>query len=243
MLNAEGRMYRAAFDDDGLRDGFLKPIPEIFEAAILLDKAVDAHLQGSFSLAERLLRRADMPTIGAWLDSIWLGGFSPVRAIRKISGLPPVVPKELRHQPRDATRDMKRALIARDGHHCRFCSIPLVRPEVRKELNRLYPDAARWTSARETDQHRGLQVLWLQYDHIIVHSRGGETSMDNIVVACAACNYGRDRFMLAEVGLRDPRLHVRTPTWPGRLTWDGLERLLPENLRFVQDQASPFKPA
>lgn len=220
------------------RDCFSPPIPEIFKAAKLLDLAVDAHLHDYSEEAQDLLRQADVPAIGAWLDGIWLGGNTPVRAIRKVDGLPPVLPKEQRHQPRDATNDMKRALVARDGHHCRFCSIPLVRPEIRKELNRLYPNAARWTSAKAEDQHRGLQVLWLQYDHVIVHSRGGETSMENIVVACAACNFGRDRYMLAEVGLRDPREHIRRPSWQGHSRWDGLERLLPESKRYLAQPSS-----
>lgn len=215
------------------RDCFSPPIPEIFKAAKLLNLAVDAHLHGYKAEAEELIRQADMPVIGEWLDSIWLSN-STIRAIQKLDDLPPVLPKERRHQPRDAPYEMKRALVARDGHHCRFCSIPVVRSEVRKELTRLYPDAARWTSIRAPDQHRGLQVLWLQYDHVIVHSRGGETSMDNIVVACAACNFGRDRYMLAEVGIRDPRDYIRTPTWNGCADWDGLERILPKHKRFEQ---------
>lgn len=225
---------------EAYRDCFSPPIAQIFEAARLLDIAVDAHFHGYSDEAQDLIRQADMPEIGQWIDSIWLGGNTAIRAIRKVDGLPPVLPKEARHQPRDATYEMKRALVARDGHHCRFCSIPLVRPEIRKELNKLYPEAARWTSARAQDQHRGLQVLWLQYDHVVVHSRGGETSMDNIVVACAACNFGRDRYMLAEVGLRDPREHIRIPTWNGRDGWDGLERLLPESKRFRQNATRLF---
>lgn len=235
-------MYQTRFDEDGLRDYFLEPIPQIFKAALLLDKAVDAHLRGDTNRAQTLLRQADMPVIGEWLDSIWLGRNPEIQAVRKIEDLPPIISKDQRDKPRDAPPDMKKALVARDGHHCRFCSIPLIRPEIRKELNRLYPEAARWTSTKARDQHRGLQVLWLQYDHVLVHSRGGKTSMDNIVVTCAACNYGRDRFMLSEVGLRDPRIHVRHPYWSGRFTWDGLERLIPETKRFIQDSESPFNP-
>jgi len=131
---------------------------------------------------------------------------------------------------------MKRALVARDGHHCRLCGIPLVRAEVRKTFAQHYPEAVAWTDNQAGLQHRGLQVLWLQYDHIIVHSRGGETTMDNLVVTCPACNYGRDRFMMAEVGLRDPRLHIRSPDWDGWRDWDGLERILPESARFTYGQ-------
>jgi len=109
-------------------------------------------------------------------------------------------------------------------------------------LHKLYPDAVRWTSARETDQHRGLQVMWMQYDHVLVHSRGGATDMENIVVACAACNFGRDRFTLEEMDLSDPRLHIRLPTWEGRGEWNGLERLLPESEQFIQAANSPLRP-
>ena len=247
LRNATGTSKKLRISDQKMtsepyRDCFRPPIPEIFKAAKLLDIAVDAHFHGYGDEAEELIRQADMPEIGEWLDSIWLGGNTAIRAIRKVDGLPPVLPKEQRHRLRDAPYEMKRALVARDGHHCRFCSIPLVRSEVRKKFTRLYPKAARWTSSRAQDQHRGLQVLWLQYDHVIVHSRGGETSTDNLVVACAACNFGRDRHMLAEVGFRDPREHIRTETWSGRCGWDGLERILPEGKRFRQDADSPFRP-
>lgn len=219
---------------DGLKDCFREPIPEIFEAARLLDSAVSAHLLGNSVAADKALRAADMPVIGEWIDSIWLGPWGPpYRPITKVSGLPPVLPKADRFFPRDAAPAMKRALVVRDGHHCRLCGIPLVRSEIRKKLTQLYPDAARWTGVRAAQQHRGLQVMWLQYDHVIVHSRGGKTTMENLVVTCPACNYGRDRFMLQEVKLRDPRFHVRRPVWEGWRTWQGLERILPPREQFL----------
>lgn len=222
--------------DDGLRECFRTPIPEIFEAAVLLKHAVGAHIAGDGIAAGRMLRAADMPIIGEWLDSIWTGGSrNPHRAIRPIADLPPVLSKPDRHQPRDASDEMKRDLVARDGHICRLCGIPLVRAVIRKALTKLYPDAARWTGIREAEQHRGLQVMWLQYDHVVVHSRGGETSMENIVVTCPACNFGRDRWMMSEVGLRDPRKHPRMPNWPGWEDWDGLEDVLPPNERFARN--------
>lgn len=222
---------------DGLKDCFREPIPEIFEAAILLDAAVSEHLRGNTTAAQEALRAADMPVIGEWIDSIWVGRNRLYRPVAKAFGLPPVVPKADRPTPRHASQALKRALVARDGHHCRFCGIPLVRAEVRKKLTHLYPDAARWTGIRETEQHRGLQVMWMQYDHVIVHSRGGETNMENLVVTCAGCNFGRDRFMLEEVKIRDPRSHIRRPNWQGWRTWDGIERILPQREQFVSDSS------
>ena len=226
-------MISSSFGNDGLRDCFADPIPEIFEAANLLNYAVSAHLRGESARAAVLIRAADIPIIGEWLDPIWT---APHRQLidNPATDLPPVVAKTDRHKPRDAPAVMKRILVARDGHHCRLCGIPLVRPEVRKLLTACYPEAARWTGIKETEQHRGLQVMWLQYDHVVVHSRGGQTNLENLVVTCPACNYGRDRYMMSEVGLRDPRTHIRSPSWEGCKSWDGLERILPEKDRFIR---------
>lgn len=230
-------MINDSFGADGLRDCFAAPIPEIFEAASLLDYAVSAHLRGDDSRAEMLLRAADMPVIGEWLDPIWT---APHRQVVNgtFTELPPVVPKADRHKPRDATEAMKRALVARDGHHCRLCGIPLIRAAIRKLLTAQFPDAVRWTDNKEKLQHRGLQVMWLQYDHVVVHSRGGETNLDNLVVTCPACNYGRDRYMMCEVGLRDPRTNLRQPSWERWQSWDGLERILPEKDRYLVSELS-----
>ncbi len=226
-------MITSDVGSDGLRDCFRDSIPEIFEAAVLLDHAASAHLSGDETTADKLLRAADMPIIGEWLDSLWLGANNSYRAIRPVSGLPPTLSKMDRFKPRDATNAMKKELVARDGFHCRLCGIPLVRAAVRKALTKHYPEAARWTGIKAHEQHRGLQVMWLQYDHVVVHSRGGETTMENLVVTCPACNYGRDRYMMEEVGLRDPRLHPRRPYWTGWSKWDGLERLLPIDSRYA----------
>jgi hypothetical protein len=226
-------MVSSQFGPDGLRDCFRDPIPEIFEAAELLDRAVTAHLAGNTSEAERLLLAADVDVIGKWTESIWRRPYQNriVRADAKFEALS-ILPEEHRAKPRDAPSAMKRELVARDGFHCRFCAMPLIRAEVRKALKQFYPDAVRWGGSTPDTQHNGFEVMWLQYDHIIPHSKGGETSLHNIVVTCAPCNYGRDNSLLSEVGFRDPRVHRRDPSWRGWRDWDGLERILPESQRF-----------
>lgn len=193
-------MVSSQIGPDGLRDCFRDPIPEIFEAATLLDRAVNAHLLGNLREAERLLIAADIDIVGDWTGSIWRDPYKNKIAGHKADPvLLPILPKGQRHKPRDATAAMKRALVARDGFHYRFCAIPLVRAEVRKALKLLYPEAVRWGGSTTDTQHNGLEVLWLQYDHLIPHSKGGQTTMENIVVTCSACNYGRDNSSLFEV--------------------------------------------
>ncbi|USD35985.1 HNH endonuclease [Ferrimonas sp. SCSIO 43195] len=196
-----------------------EPIPEIFDAARYLDAAVSAHLSGHQELAEELLRLSDMDVLREWTESLW-GANSPYVQRREIPGAPAHLPQELRvpvRMPNTAERD---ALHKRDGFHCRFCGTPLIRKEVRQILNRCYPEAARW-GTRNIEQHAALQLMWLQYDHLVPHARGGNNDLSNLVLTCAPCNYGRLDSLVEEVGLISPFSREPNPT-----DWDGLERLL-----------------
>jgi 5-methylcytosine-specific restriction endonuclease McrA len=110
------------------------------------------------------------------------------------------------------------ALIQRDGHHCRFCGTPVIRKEVRRRVTSAYPDLRIW-GVGNINQHAAFQTMWAQFDHILPYTRGGTNEIDNLVVTCAPCNFGRMQYTLEEVGLVDPR--TRDPV---RSTWDGLER-------------------
>ena len=107
-------------------------------------------------------------------------------------------------------------LRVRDGLHCRFCGIPLIRKEVRERVRKCYPTI--W-GRKNVAQHAAFQAMWLQYDHLLPHARGGENSMENLVITCAPCNYAGMDFTLPELGLLDPRDRE-----PVRSNWDGLER-------------------
>ncbi|MDF2231392.1 HNH endonuclease signature motif containing protein [Albimonas sp. CAU 1670] len=204
-----------------LRSCFSPPIPQIAEAAELLSRAADAHLAGDAAEAERLIRAADMPPIAAWTRSIF-GKVNPdLHAFRQTADAPPLVAKADRPRPRMPGVAIKKAIEARDGLRCRFCGMPVIRPQVRARLHALYPDAARW-GPRDREQHAALQCMWLQYDHVLPNSRGGDSSPENVVVTCAPCNFGRGNWTVAEVGIADPRDRAPGPVEG----WDGLDRLL-----------------
>ncbi|WP_425228969.1 HNH endonuclease [Sphingomonas sp.] len=78
---------------------------------------------------------------------------------------------------------------------------------------------------QDTGKHAAFMCLWLQYDHLLPNSRGGESSIDNVVVTCAACNFGRMEATLEEARLENPFLRERDPKREP-CAWDGLERLL-----------------
>ncbi|MBA3961560.1 MAG: hypothetical protein H0X40_06630 [Chthoniobacterales bacterium] len=200
-----------------LRTCLCEPIPEIFDAARYLDAAVSSHLAGRRDLAEELIRLANMPAIRDWGESLF-GPKSPHKKYRAGLNGPASVAQELRLNARMPTRAEKHTLLERDGYHCRFCGIPVIRNEVRRWIKEIYPDALPWGSTNLT-QHAAFQAMCVNYDHILPHARGGDSSLNNVVIACAGCNYGRGRYTLEEVGLID--LRTREPV---RSAWDGLER-------------------
>lgn len=197
------------------------PIPEIFEAARLLDEAVSAHLLGKFERTKELIRLADIKEISDWSESLW-GPYGEYN--KPINPLPVTAERQGKRRPyiRVGT---KTDVLRRDGFHCRFCGIPVVHPETRKAIrefsdgsHRVYRDVLRWGQSNG-DQHAAFQAMELHFDHIIPHSRGGRNDATNIVVACAPCNCGRANHLLEEFGLADPL--AREPVQSG---WDGLER-------------------
>ena len=200
-----------------LRTCLRDPIPEIEEAAHHLDAAVSAHLAGQSQLAGELIRLADMPAIRGWTESLW-GGNSPYVVLRAVSDAPISQPNDKRVKERMPTEAGMLKLHQRDGYHCRFCGIPVIRAETRKRIRKVYPDALPWGS-RNIDQHAAFQAMWLQYDHLSPHAQGGTNDLENIVITCAPCNYGRMNHTLEEVGLIDPRTRE-----PIKSKWNGLER-------------------
>lgn len=201
--------------NETLRICFRNPIPEIAEAAALLDAAVTAHLLGDAARAEALIRQADMPPVAAWVESIL--GKSSSYVVVHASGIPTLA-SALRVPARMPNAKERCQLHARDGYHCRFCGIPVIRPEVRERIRRAYPQALRW-GKQNAQRHAAFFALWAQYDHLLPHAKGGGNELSNVVVTCAACNFGRGGYTLAEVGLAHPL--ERSPV---RSAWDGLER-------------------
>lgn len=202
-----------------LRPCLRPPIPEVFAAAKYLDAAVSAHMIGDSELAEHLIHVADMDEVRAWTESLW-GKASPYVKPRTLPHSPPVLDKSQRASERMPDRAELVELHRRDGFHCRFCGVPVIRKVVRVFLGKLYPAALRWERTN-LSQHAAFQAMWAQYDHVVAHARGGDNSIENTVVTCAPCNFAKMNYTLDELGLSDPRTRH-----PLKSDWDGLERVL-----------------
>jgi HNH endonuclease len=199
-----------------LRSCLREPIPEIDAAAALLAEAVKAHLAGPRELVLSLLAKANMDPVRQWTESLW-GKKSPYAAFGPYTSPLARVGTYRSRMPDVVTQ---RALHARDGFYCRFCGIPVVRKQVRERLRALYPEASLWGRSNGS-QHAALQCMWAQYDHLIPYSRGGDSGLQNMVITCAPCNYGRMEYTLAEARLQNPLERA-----PREGSWDGLEQVL-----------------
>jgi 5-methylcytosine-specific restriction endonuclease McrA len=196
------------------------PIPEIADAAGLLNDAVTAHIDGRFSDAESLIEQANMSAIRDWARSL-VGKNSEYNTPRFLSGS--TVLTEQRDPLRKPSSESERILHVRFGYHCCFCGTPIFRKQVRTRLVDSYPKVIS-RSQKEADRHPAIYVMKAQYDHVVPHSRGGRNDIENLVVTCVPCNFGRNKFTLEEMGLFDPR--TRQPVECTVPDWDGLERLL-----------------
>lgn len=200
-----------------MRGCLLEPVPAIFEAARLLRLAADAHAQGDSETAGNLFEKANLPSVRDWTESIWGKHRPDVLRYRKVPNAPPLIPSEARIRCRMPTRAEQEHLIAHYGYRCAFCGIPLIHKRVRARAAKAYPSAVTWGRTNIT-QHAAFQAMWLQFDHVLPHARGGDNSFGNLVVTCAPCNFGRMNYTLEELDLADPR---KRPVQA--IDWDGLE--------------------
>lgn len=212
------QMHSRAISEPSMRRCPHDPIEAVFAAAELLSEAVTADLAGDEAGARSLLTRADRADVRAWVTPI-LGTMPKFKLLPQS---PPMLPRDQRPLPRMPDAVTRRAVLDRDGYHCRFCGIPVVTAETRAAIRTKYGLALQWEGTFET-QHAAFLCCWLQFDHVLPNGRGGVSDPDNVVIACAPCNYGRMHFTLEEAGMADPRSCESQPRWRGHASWNGLQ--------------------
>lgn len=197
-----------------------EPIPEIFAAWDAMQEAADAHVHGDFARADDLFQHADSPKVWEWLNSAWVRSAEHV-VEKKPAGDSKVIPKSERDPDRNIAPNIRAAVLERDGYRCRYCGIPLVHADIRKIVAKLYPSSVSWDNRYPSKQHAGFQSLWLQFDHVEPWSHGGRSSVENVVISCALCNFGKHDKTLRQLHVEDPRLRPPEPI----IGYDGLEQL------------------
>lgn len=196
-----------------VRDCFLSPPDEAFVASDMLAMAADYFSRNEMELARNCIRSADMPEVLKWRREV-MAGYKPAIHGPRLNPPVPSVPKSERH-PRYISAGLKRQLLERDGYICRFCGMRLMHQITCKRLETSFPEATR-VSLPNWERHALIGGMVANYDHVLPWSKGGETSLENMVITCPPCNYGRGEWTLAEAHLNDPRLRpILSTDWMG----------------------------
>ena len=119
-------------------------------------------------------------------------------------------------------RDIRmRKLAARDGHHCCYCGIRVIEPEVLKKIQAVlgrdvFPSKTNNKGSSNWDYHGVWILTVMTLDHIDPFSISGRDDDDNLATSCWACNFGKYDYTLKELGLEPPRTKQGTTDgWVG----------------------------
>lgn len=125
------------------RPCFRPPIPEMFQAAMYLQDAIESHLAGDYEKTADLIVAADIPEIGMWVESVIGKKSSYIQHICTVSDVP-MIKKSMRIPIRMPHILEKRKIHDKYGYCCQFCGTPVVRSEVREKMRKKYPKELRW---------------------------------------------------------------------------------------------------
>ena len=102
-----------------MRLSILRPIPQLDEAATLLDSAAAALIAGHKHLASELIREANMPEIMVYAKK----AVGPLTAeVHRVLKRPKCLPQAERDPARMPSVREQTAIFARDGWRCRFAA-------------------------------------------------------------------------------------------------------------------------
>jgi len=119
---------------------------------------------------------------------------------------------------------LHRAVLERDGWHCRYCGLRIIDRDARKRMTAMMGHDLIW-GPKDSQRHAVLLVFSGVADHVkpaaTVLDQAEADDMENLVASCWTCNFGKMEHSCEALGLEDPRERP-----PLRNEWDGLRRVL-----------------
>ena len=180
--------------------------------------AVQLFVEGQRSQCISLLETIDSASITNWyIEHGQQSGLHRSRVIGLMLGAP--LPVEERYPVRSPAK-LQAGVFERDGYRCRYCGNKLIDQNLlRNFANALdSPNFTRGTT--NLTSHAIIHIAWPVADHVVPWSRGGETTIDNLVASCAPCNYGKAEYTIEQIDTANP---LNRP--PVVDDWDGLRSL------------------
>lgn len=194
-------------------------LPATFNTAIdVFADAVQLFANGQRQACIDVLETIDTRTITDWyIEHGQQSGLYRNRGINVQLAAP--LPIEDRFPVRSPAK-LQNAVFERDGYRCRYCGNKLISQDVLKTFAKVLNSPSFTKGTTNLTSHAIIHIAWPVADHVIPWSRGGETSIDNLVASCASCNYGKADYTIEQIGIINP--FNRPPLVDN---WDGLRSL------------------
>ena len=178
------------------------PKPKAFESDLdrLLRARTSLDADDLAGARSTLAELDDAPLREWYVEHAQMAGINRHRALGSPSASVPRLPLD----PKRGFADLAKAILERDGCHCRYCGSRVAPRAFFKGIER---DAATegFRIGRTNATRPGAYLVYCAtIDHVHPHKLGGRTDMGNLVTACWACNFGKWTFELGQIGLDPP---------------------------------------
>jgi 5-methylcytosine-specific restriction endonuclease McrA len=201
-----------------------RPPPLADHVVTQLERAVIAAVEGHDDAARESLAAISTP------DFARLQRFRPnVSVDAPVTTSLALVPRSPRQTAAKATYAQ---IFNRDHYTCRYCGTRTVHLRVLTLLSHLFPkefpgDENHWAPPTHS-------VYWgysTSFEHSDPVHRGGQDTLENVVTACARCNYGKNGTLLSALGWKI----LPIPN----TEWDGLTGYYPALLKRTPTATAP----
>ena len=169
-----------------------------------LEGAVEFAVSGKLALGLSRLEKTRHLEIRKWyISTAQVAGARRHTALGELDAEVPEISKAAQDTPRISV-PLARSVLERDGYRCRYCNIPVIYTNEVRKLRALFGAENFQMSQSNLIAHGTLRAFYNSFDHVVPLSRGGRTSLDNLVTACYPCNFGKDNFTLSQLHLESP---------------------------------------
>lgn len=192
------------------------PTPKWISSAIdIFEKAVEDLIHGDKKACIEKLISINSKDITEWYIEHGQMSGRHRNNILKITA-PTPVSNEQRDPIRSPAR-LQNEVFQRDGYKCRYCGNKLISQEFLRLFIKKLDSPIFQRGKTNLTTHGIMHIAWPVADHVIPWNLGGRTDLSNLVSACATCNYGKDKFTIEQLWIKNP--FSRPPVLDG---WMGL---------------------
>jgi 5-methylcytosine-specific restriction endonuclease McrA len=169
-----------------------------------LDRALRTAKRGDIHGALEELELTRHIEIRQWfVETAQVAGIQRFRELGSRPAFTPEIPMQMRASSK-VSPQLGRDVLLRDKYHCRYCGIPVFAYSEAKKIRSLLGAAEFVVDKSNEHAHGTLRAFYNSFDHVIPVSRGGHTSLENLVTACYPCNFGKDNYTLDQLNLQSP---------------------------------------